>query len=182
MAIGDRPEQKSIAFLSEENHVDNISEAITFIGKKFNKSLNKLQTRWWTNVPDKMSNNNRNRDVPNKPSNIKSQSKDREEDQIRCFECEGYGHYIIECHNFLRKQKKGMTITLIDSDDEEEEEVFNNAFVGRYDTHSDTGIEDFLNEGMAETHKDEVDSGKILPYWLNSKRRSPKISSKRRRH
>jgi hypothetical protein len=93
MAIGDRPEQKSIAFLSEENHVDNISEAITFIGKKFNKSLNKLQTRWKTNDLDKTSNNSRNKDVSDKLYNIISQDKNKEEEksdqdkEVGCPEC-----------------------------------------------------------------------------------------------
>ncbi|MCI48172.1 hypothetical protein A2U01_0069415, partial [Trifolium medium] len=52
-----------------------------------------------------MSNNSRNRDVSDNRSNIRSQSKDNEEDksdqdrEVRCFECEGYGHYRTECPN-----------------------------------------------------------------------------------
>jgi hypothetical protein len=44
MATSDRPgkKSKSIAFVSEENHEDILSKEIEFIGKKFNKSLNRL--------------------------------------------------------------------------------------------------------------------------------------------
>jgi len=70
MAIEDRPEKKnkSIAFISEEGHDQNeLSEAIAMLGRKFNKYLNKLQTKWKTNVPDKSS-------------NIRSRGKETEED------------------------------------------------------------------------------------------------------
>jgi hypothetical protein len=68
MTINDRPEKKnkSISFVSKENHEDNLLEAITLISKKFNKTLDKLQARWKMNVPNKMS-------------NIKSQRKVRDE-------------------------------------------------------------------------------------------------------
>jgi hypothetical protein len=47
MTINDRPEKKnkSISFVSKENHEDNLLEAITLISKKFNKTLDKLQAR-----------------------------------------------------------------------------------------------------------------------------------------
>jgi hypothetical protein len=60
---------------------DNLSEAIALIDKKFNKSLNKLQTKWRTNVLDKMFNNSAQgkvRDVPDKMSNIR---RGKEEDK-----------------------------------------------------------------------------------------------------
>ncbi|MCI70786.1 gag-pol polyprotein, partial [Trifolium medium] len=57
MALDDRTEKKhkNMAFVYEESLNDDLSEAIALISKKFNKSLNKLQARWRTNVPDKMS-------------------------------------------------------------------------------------------------------------------------------
>ncbi|MCI00988.1 gag-pol polyprotein [Trifolium medium] len=116
MAIGDRPEKKSksLAFVSEENHgEDDLSEAITFIGKKFNKSLNKLKTRWRTNVPDR----------------------------------------IIECPNYLKKQNKGMAITLLESDEENEEATVNKAFTSKYETSSNTSSEYFSDEDLTEAHK-----------------------------
>ncbi|KAK2359752.1 gag-protease polyprotein [Trifolium repens] len=58
MSFDEKPEKKlkNLAFTSKEGHSDeSIAEAIAFIAKKFNKSLNKVQARWRTNVPDKMS-------------------------------------------------------------------------------------------------------------------------------
>ncbi|MCH88483.1 gag-pol polyprotein [Trifolium medium] len=101
MAINYRTEKKNknTNFVSEENlSEDNLSEAMALIGRKFNKSLNKLQAKWRTNVSDKRS-------------NIRSQSKVKDEDNsdqdkgIRCFECE-----------------------------ENEGETDNKAFIGKYET------------------------------------------------
>jgi ribosome-associated translation inhibitor RaiA len=122
MSICDKLEKKnkSMDFISEENHEDNLSDAISFIGRKFNKSLNKLQTRWKTNDPDKTSNNSRNKDVSDKLYNIISQDKNKEEEksdqdkEVGCPECEGHGHYNTECHNYLKRQKKGLTIVCSD--------------------------------------------------------------------
>jgi ribosome-associated translation inhibitor RaiA len=122
MSICDKLEKKnkSMDFISEENHEDNLSDAIAFIGRKFNKSLNKLQTRWKTNDLDKTSNNSRNKDVSDKLYNIISQDKNKEEEksdqdkEVRCPECEGHGHYNTECHNYLKRQKKGLTIVCSD--------------------------------------------------------------------
>ncbi|MCI24216.1 gag-protease polyprotein, partial [Trifolium medium] len=119
---------------------------IALISKKFNKSLNKLQARWRTNIPDKMS-------------NIKSQSKIKDEDSsdqykgIRCFECEGFGHIRPECPNYLKKQKKGMTSTLSDSEEDDGGETTNNAFTGKCETSSNPSNEDLFDEELAEAHK-----------------------------
>jgi hypothetical protein len=117
MSFDDKPEKKlnDLAFASEESpSEDNLSEAIALISKKFNKSLDKIQARWRTNVPYKTS-------------NIRSQSKPKEYNNseqdrgVSCFECEGFGHIKFECPTFLKKQKKGMTISLSDSEEENEE-------------------------------------------------------------
>ncbi|MCH82421.1 gag-protease polyprotein, partial [Trifolium medium] len=125
---------------------DNLSEIIALIGRKFNKSLNKLQAKWRTNVPDKTS-------------NIRSQSKVKDEDNsdqdkgVRCFECEGFGHIRSECPSYLKKQKRGMTTTLSDSNEENERKTANKAFTGKYETSSNTSDEDLLDEDVAEAHK-----------------------------
>jgi hypothetical protein len=104
MSLDDRPEKKlkNLTFTYGESPTeDNLSEAL--ISKKFNKSLNKIQARWRTNVPDKMS-------------NIKQQNKSKEDISseqdkgIKCFECEGFGHIRPECPNFLNKQKEKVTL------------------------------------------------------------------------
>jgi hypothetical protein len=109
MSFDDRPEKKlkNLAFTSEESPTDDgLSEAIAFITKKFNKSLNKVQARWRTNVPDKTSNI--------KPyGKTKEDSSSEQNKEVRCFECERFGHIRPECPNFLRKHKKGMTVTYL---------------------------------------------------------------------
>ncbi|MCI55815.1 gag-pol polyprotein, partial [Trifolium medium] len=39
-------------------------------------------------------------------------------------ECEGYGHIRTECATYLKKQKKGLTVTWSDEDESEEESEF----------------------------------------------------------
>jgi hypothetical protein len=149
MSFDDKPKKKlkNLAFTSEESpSEDHLSEAIALISKKFNKSLNKIQARWKTNVPDKTS-------------NIRSQGKPKEDNnseldkEVRCFECEGFGLIKSECLTFLKKQKKGMTITLYDSEEESEGETTNKAFSGLLETTSDSSSEDLLDEDLAEAHK-----------------------------
>ncbi|MCI92143.1 gag-protease polyprotein, partial [Trifolium medium] len=38
-----------------------------------------------------------------------------------CHECEGYGHIRTECATYLKKQKKGLTVTWSDEDESEGE-------------------------------------------------------------
>ncbi|WJX72422.1 hypothetical protein P8452_56307 [Trifolium repens] len=144
MSLDDKPEKKmkNLAFKSEESQTDDeLSKALAYLTKNFNKSLSQLQARYKPNVPDKRS-------------NIKSQGKSKEEDtseqnkEVRCFECEGKGHIRPECPNFLRKQKKGMAATLSDSEEEKEEETPNKAFTGTFDTSSSTSNEDLLQEEL----------------------------------
>ncbi|MCI26438.1 gag-protease polyprotein, partial [Trifolium medium] len=40
---------------------------------------------------------------------------------IQCHECEGYGHIRTECATYLKKQKKGLTVTWSDVDESEGE-------------------------------------------------------------
>lgn len=74
----------------------DFSDAISFIGRKLNKSLRSLDRRWRTNVQDKMS-------------DISLLSKSNNEDKpkrVKCFEYEGFGHIKTECPNFLRNKKR----------------------------------------------------------------------------
>ncbi|MCH81188.1 gag-pol polyprotein [Trifolium medium] len=63
-----------------------------------------------------------------------------------------FGHIRPECPTYLKKQKKGMIVTLSDFEEENEEETVNKAFTGKYET-SDTNNEDLLDEDLAEAHK-----------------------------
>ncbi|KAK2402591.1 gag-protease polyprotein [Trifolium repens] len=148
MSLDDKPEKKmkNLAFKSEESQTDDeLSEALAYLTKNFNKSLSKLQARYKPNVPDKRS-------------NIKTQGKTKEENtseqnkEVRCFECEGFGHIRPECPNFLRKQKKGMAATLSDSEEKKEEEPTNKAFAGTLETSSNISNEDLLQEELDERY------------------------------
>ncbi|KAK2356863.1 gag-protease polyprotein [Trifolium repens] len=138
---------------------DNLSEAITLIDKKFNKSLNKLKRQWGTNVIDKIFNNSAQgkvRDVPNKMSNIrrgKEEDKSYLERNIRCFECEGFGHIKAECPTFLTKQKRELSISWTNSDDESEGETTNmiRALIGKSEIDS-FGDKDQTEEELNETY------------------------------
>jgi hypothetical protein len=141
MSFDDKPKKKlkNLAFTSEESpSEDHLSEAIALISKKFNKSLNKIQARWKTNVPDKTSNNKAQ-------GMSKEETNSEEETEVQCYECEGFGHTRIQCPNFLRKQKKGLAAILSDSEDESEDEVTNNAFSGILDTSSDDSLKSFTD-------------------------------------
>ncbi|KAA0025784.1 Receptor-like protein 12 [Cucumis melo var. makuwa] len=41
---------------------------------------------------------------------------------LKCRECEGYGHYQVECPNFMRREKKSSSATLSDDDIDESDE------------------------------------------------------------
>lgn len=56
--------------------------------------------------------------VPN--IKIKDEDKTNKGKGIKCFECEGFSHIKTECPTFLKKQKKGMSITWSKSGDESE--------------------------------------------------------------
>ncbi|MCI10091.1 gag-protease polyprotein [Trifolium medium] len=96
---------------------------------------------------------------PDKMPNIKPQSKLKDEDNsnqdkgIRCFECEGFGHLRPECPTYLKRQKRGMTSTLSDSDEENEKETGNKAFTGKCETSSDPSYEYLTNEDMTKRNK-----------------------------
>lgn len=99
---------------------------ITYIGRKFNNSLRKLDRYWRTNVQGK-------RYI------ICPQLKNKKEDYSqgkgsKCFESECFGHIKVECPTFLKRLKKGLTIAWYESDDESEKEIANKfmAFIRKY--------------------------------------------------
>lgn len=78
---------------SEKDTKESFSDATSFVRRKFNKYLRRMDRRLRTNVPNKMY-------------DIIPRSKSKDEDKpkgFKCFECEGFGHINIECLTFLRK-------------------------------------------------------------------------------
>lgn len=106
-----------------------MSDDIAFLRKKFNKSLKYLDRKCKTNIPYKRS-------------NIISQDKDKNEEETnsgkgtQCFKCGDYEQIRPECPNFIRKQKKRLTIIWYDSESECEGETANNvmAYSKRYES------------------------------------------------
>lgn len=77
--------------------------------------MKRFDTKCRTNVVDKVLDNFKNIS----PQHIrKYKDKPNKGKGIQYFECEGFGHMKAECPTFLKKQKKGMSITWSDSDDE----------------------------------------------------------------
>lgn len=104
---------KSIAFVSntwenedqcEKGIEESISDAISLLGIKFNKSLKRLDKISRTNVKGKGSDNFKNIDFQYKR---KDEDKPNKGKGIQCHECEGLDHIKVECPTFLKKQKKG---------------------------------------------------------------------------
>lgn len=71
----------------EDHGRENFAEAIALVRGNLNIYLKKLDRRWRTNDPYKVS------DIS--PLNIGK--------IIQCHECEGFGHIKVECPTFLNK-------------------------------------------------------------------------------
>ncbi|PNX86516.1 gag-protease polyprotein, partial [Trifolium pratense] len=114
---------KSIAFVSNAEEEDqqsdtesesSISNEMVLLGKQFNKVLKRMDKRPRTSVADTGRNTYRNF---RKPTTDEKTSLNK---GVQCHECEGYGHIRTECATFLKKQKKGLTVSWSDEDFEGE--------------------------------------------------------------
>jgi hypothetical protein len=59
----------------------------------------------------------------NTSSKTKTDDKPIQGRDVQCHECEGYGHFRSECATYLKKQKKGLYVSLSDENDSENEMV-----------------------------------------------------------
>jgi len=122
---------KSIAFVSnaesdvvqEETDTDeSLSEAMALLGRQFNKVLRRMDRRGRQNVKQNVSpiplDIHKDSSFQKKP---KSEEKVSQERGVQCHECNGYGHIIFECPNYLKKQQKGMTATWSEDEDSDED-------------------------------------------------------------
>lgn len=75
---------------------------------------------------------------------------------MKCYEYEGFGHIKTECHTFIKKQKKGLSITWPESDDERKGEIANKvmAFIEKYDFCSECSDDEMLVEELAKTYRE----------------------------
>lgn len=120
----------------EEDTDVNLIEYITLLIERLDKVVRRLDMRSKNDVTLKLKNK--------LPSNTKSfypwyKSKKgynlNKGKGVKCHECEGFGHIPEECFNFLRKQKKGYSITLLDEEskyDSESEKGQQRALVPSY--------------------------------------------------
>ncbi|KAH6755901.1 hypothetical protein C2S53_007158 [Perilla frutescens var. hirtella] len=87
----------------------DIAESIATLSKNFSKFI-KCYEKPSQNIPGK------NRfSIPRR---IKDENSNEEKHkEVKCRECDGYGHYQVECANFLKKKNKSYRSTLSESDD-----------------------------------------------------------------
>ncbi|MCI55948.1 gag-protease polyprotein, partial [Trifolium medium] len=71
-----------------------------------------------TNVKHISQDISRNTSTQRKP---KTDEKSNQGKGVQCHECEGYGHIRIECATYMKKQKKGLTVTWSYEDESEGE-------------------------------------------------------------
>jgi hypothetical protein len=119
LAINDRSEKKnkSIAFVSNTNVEEmqcemetdeSILDAIVLLGRQFNKVLKKMDKRPKPNVK------NMSFDIKKNASSQRKAKIDENINQgkgIQCHECEGFGHIRSKCPTYLKKQKKGLSMS-----------------------------------------------------------------------
>ncbi|MCI21247.1 gag-protease polyprotein, partial [Trifolium medium] len=135
---------------------ESISDAIVLLGRQLNKVLRRMDRRPRTNVkniPQDISRNN------NFQKKTKTDEKPNQGESVQCHECESYGHIRTECATYLKKQKKGLTVTWSDEDESEEEvefEVANNitALTGICMSDVESCDEEITYDELAASYKD----------------------------
>ncbi|WJX88834.1 hypothetical protein P8452_70878 [Trifolium repens] len=163
MNFSDKVEKKgkNIVFTSNtdskeaDNDLDtreDLSEDLVLLGKQFNKILKRVDIRPRRNVQHIQPN-------ISKQGNTSVKSKADEDKGVQCYECEGYGHVRTECATYLKKQKKGLTVTWSDEDnsDNELENVAANYVSAMIDvclSDNDSCDDKFTYEDLASMNKD----------------------------
>ncbi|CAJ2670392.1 unnamed protein product [Trifolium pratense] len=118
---------KSIAFSSknneeeledEEESNESISEATVLLGKQFNKVLKRMDKRPRSNFKNNALGTMRSNENQGKPKNDEKSNLNR---NIRCHECEGYGHIRPECPTYQKRTKKGLTVSWSEDDNSEDD-------------------------------------------------------------
>ncbi|XP_057803465.1 uncharacterized protein LOC131018777 [Salvia miltiorrhiza] len=122
------PENSEITNLSECTDVDPEEEDdvnLAMLVKNFNnmlKSFKKGKSKNGFRKPSGMSAGSSS-NITNVKKNIGTTSEVRSVDHIQCRGCQGMGHYANECPTVARKRHSGLTATLSDDSDSEEEKV-----------------------------------------------------------
>src|SRR3954467_15056421 len=148
---------KSIAFVSnsqEESREENLSDSIAMLGKQFNKIIRSMDQRPRSNVKNISSDISRSY---NSGRRDKSEEKYNHSKGIQCHECEGYGHIKAECPTYLKKQKRGLSVSWSDedseSDFEEESAKHVTALTGIYNSDEDSSEDELSFEELAASYR-----------------------------
>src|SRR3954462_8099397 len=148
---------KSIAFVSnsqEESREENLSDSIAMLGKQFNKIIRSMDQKPRPNVKNISSDISRSYDSGRRD---KSEEKYNHSKGIQCHGCEGYGHIRAECPTYLKKQKKGLSVSWSDedseSDFEEESAKHVTALTGVYNSDEDSSEDELSFEELATSYR-----------------------------
>jgi len=147
---------------------ENLSENLVLLGRQFNKILKQVNMRSKGNGQnirfntDKQQRNARNDRTDEKNGQYKG---------VQCHECECYGHIKTECATFLKKQKKGMTVSWsddeeADGDGESDTTKRVTAMTGKIESESESGEEDLYYEKVIVPYYyqdvNDMDTSKLL--------------------
>src|SRR3954469_20652101 len=162
MGINENSEKKnkSIAFVSnsqeevEESREENLSESIAMLGKQFNKIIRGMDQKPRPNVKNISSDISRSYDSGKR---AKPEEKYNHSKGIHCHGCEGYGHIRAECPTYLKKQKKGLSVSWSDedseSDFEEESAKHVTALTGVCNSDEDSSEDELSFEELATSYR-----------------------------
>ncbi|XP_057445983.1 uncharacterized protein LOC130738093 [Lotus japonicus] len=160
MSLNERSDKKnkSIAFVSnaedddasEKESDENLSEAITLLGRKFNKVMRRFERKTRPNVPDKRSDIGKNSGFARRN---KEEDKSNKNKGVQRHECKGYGYIKAECATYLKKLGKGMVATWSDDDTEEEDEPQVMGLTMKCNSETGSSDGEISEEELAETYK-----------------------------
>ena len=128
MNLGEQTEKKGkgIAFVScadEEEEADesddDLSNDIAMLGRQFNKLQRRVDRRPRRNVRNIQTDISK---LGNTSTKTKTDDKSTQNKGVQCHECEGFGHIRTECGTYLKKQKKGLTVSWSDEDSDTDSE------------------------------------------------------------
>ena len=95
---------------------EELYNSIALLGRQFNKVIDHDGRRTRPNGQNIRFNISKQQDNSQKTEEKKDQTK-----EVQCFECEGYGHVRSECATYLKRQKKGLSVSWSDEEDSEGE-------------------------------------------------------------
>jgi hypothetical protein len=128
MNLGEQTEKKGkgIAFVScadEEEEADesddDLSNDIAMLGRQFNKLQRRVDRRPRRNVRNIQTDISK---LGNTSTKTKTDDKSTQNKGVQCHECEGFGHIRTECGTYLKRQKKGLTVSWSDEDSDTDSE------------------------------------------------------------